>query len=88
MPEVGSTLIKFCIEILFSVTEPDGTSYLDWCHGTVIAITTESARKVQIKWDAECLWPDDPVHTVDKLLKLQWNLMVAKKGAWREYLME
>ncbi len=55
MPEVDSTLIGFHIEILFSFTEPDGTSYLDWCHGLVVAITSELARKVKIKWDVECL---------------------------------
>ncbi len=43
-------------------------------------MTSESARKVQIKWDTECLWPDDPFQTVDKLLKSQWNRMVAKRG--------
>ncbi len=29
MPEADSTLIGFRIEILFSITEPDGTRYLD-----------------------------------------------------------
>ncbi len=88
MPEIDSTLIGFCIEILFSFTEPDGTSYLDWCYGMVVAIISESARKVRIKWDVECLRTDDPIHNVDKLLKLQWNPVVAKKGAWREYLVK
>ncbi len=51
IPDIDSTLIGFHIEILFSFTEPDGTSYLDWCHGTVVASTSKSARKVEIKWD-------------------------------------
>mmetsp|Transcript_7324 Transcript_7324/g.15055 ORF Transcript_7324/g.15055 Transcript_7324/m.15055 type:complete len:82 (+) Transcript_7324:1036-1281(+) len=81
MPEIDSTLVGFCIEVLFRFIEPDGTSYLDWCHGTVVAIHSVSARKIKIKWDEECLQPGDPTHTVDKLLKLQWNPAVAKKGA-------
>ncbi len=55
MPEADSPLVGFCIEILFSFTEPDGMSYLDWCHVTVVAIASESAKKVKINWDRECL---------------------------------
>ncbi len=40
MPKVDSTLGGFCIEILFSFTEPEGMSYLDWCHGTVVVIAS------------------------------------------------
>ncbi len=30
MPDVDPSLIGFCIDMLFSIIEPDGNSYLDW----------------------------------------------------------
>ncbi len=80
--------VHMILEMLLHGTPPTCTSYLDWCVGTVVAIISELARKVRIKWDVECLRTDDPIHTVDKLLKLQWNPVKAKKGAWREYLVK
>ncbi len=64
------------------------TSYLDWCHGTVVVTTSESSTKVKIKWDDECLCPVDATHTLDKLLKSHWNPSVATEGAWRESMKE
>ncbi len=77
MRDVDSSLIGFNIEILFSFTEPDGNSYLDWCHGMVVTVMSMSARKAKIKWDEEHLRQGDPTHTVEKLLKTQLNSAIA-----------
>ncbi len=84
---IYAKLTGFCTEIIFSLTKPDGTHYLDWCHGTVFSITSESARKVKIKRDSKCLKPGDPIHFC-QVIEVPWKPAVPNKGSWREYMMK
>ncbi len=86
-PSIDKHLIGFRIEMLFTYTNTDdGTTCLNWCHGTVISIMSEKNRAVKIEWDKECLNDNDDPTSNHKLLLSKWNPKSGKPGAWREYL--
>ncbi len=74
MPNLDSSLIGFKIEMLFSYTETDGSTFLNWYHGRITKIMNEKNRIVQITWDE------------DKLIKSKWNPKNTTNVGWREYL--
>lgn len=86
MPNVDSSLVGFKIEMLFSYTETDGSTFLNWCHGRVTKIVNEKNRTVQITWDEECLSEGDLKLSKHKLMKSKWNPRNTTNGGWREYL--
>ena len=58
----------------------------DWYHGKVIKVLSKNKRRVLIRWDKECLHPDDPRESPHELLITRWNPKEPGEGAWREYL--
>ena len=58
----------------------------DWYHGKVIKVLNKSKRTVLIRWDEECLHPDDPRESSHELLITKRNPKEPAAGAWREYL--
>ena len=76
---VDETLLGDRIEILFELTEPDGSIVMQWCQGVVVGI--KKGDKVHIEWNKECLRDGELAVTEEKLLKSKWNKHVEK--AWR-----
>ena len=46
---VDETLLGDRIEILFELTEPDGSIVMQWCQGVVVGI--KKGDKVHIEWN-------------------------------------
>ncbi len=71
--------------MLFQYDIEDGTSYVNWCNGEITSIISAKLQYVRIQWSQDCLGPDDPLSTKEKLLPSKWNPNKASKGVWREY---
>ena len=89
-PEIDKKMAKkgkeFKIEMRFSMPGTGDDDECDWYRGKVIKVLNKSKRRVLIRWDEECLHPDDPRESVQELLITQWNPKEPAAGAWREYL--
>ncbi len=48
MPKVDSSLVGFKIEMLFRYTEPDGTTFLSWCHGQVTMFVNKKTEQYKL----------------------------------------
>ncbi len=78
MPKVDNTLVGFKIKMLFSDTETDGSSFLNWYHGEVTKTVNKNAGAVLITWSDESLIKGDPKISKHKLQKTKWNPKVTK----------
>jgi hypothetical protein len=72
-------LIDAEIEILYSYTEPDGSTKNMWCQGKVVAVRTRN--RIHIECDASILCEGDEPITEEVLLKSKYNKHVI--GGWR-----
>ena len=81
-------MIGFKIEYCFSYDEEDGTPYLSWCDGEVVAIVNEKSRMVMIKWNKDKVATGDALESKHKLLVSRWNPKTARMGAWRAFVGE
>ena len=70
----------------FGMPGEGGEEEWDWYHGKVIKVLNKKKRQVLIRWDEECLHPDDPRESPQELLITRWNPKEPAAGAWREYL--
>jgi hypothetical protein len=87
-PAFDESLIGFKIEYCFSYDEEDGTPYLSWCDGEVVAIVNEKSRMVMIKWNKDKVAAGDALESKHKLLVSRWNPKTARMGAWRAFVGE
>ncbi len=80
MPKVNNTLVGFKFETIFSNTETDETSFLNWCHGEVTKIVNKKVGTMLIIWSDESMVEGNPKISKHKLQKAKWNPKVAKMG--------
>ena len=77
---------KFEMEMLFEYPGEDGSQCLGWYHGRVDKLISERNHSVLIKWDEDCLGPNEQRVSKHKLVPSNWNPKKAKKGAWGKYM--